>query len=76
MNDDPRLPGFLADLQQHLTALDARVHEDDVVARSALKSAWDSFNRLARLIAPDLVVPDDSDDYDESENEEDAALRE
>lgn len=63
--DREQLRDRLTDLAQRLTELDSRIDEEDDDSRRSLTEAFRAFNGLARILAPELVVPDDLDDSEE-----------
>lgn len=61
MNDSDvdRLKRYLIDLGQRLAELDSRIAEDDRDSRRSLTEAFHAYNGFARILAPEMAVPDD-----------------
>lgn len=63
-DDLDKLGDYLLDLSQRLAELDIRIAEEDDDSRRSLTAAFRAFNGLAKILAPDLIVPDDLNDED------------
>jgi hypothetical protein len=69
-SDVERLKRYLVDLGQRLADLDTRIAENDVDSRRSLTGAFRAYHGLARILAPEMAVPDDDGSNDETLAEE------
>jgi hypothetical protein len=69
-SDTERLKPYLIDLGQRLAELDSRIAENDVDSRRSLTGAFRAYHGFARVLAPELAVPDGDGSEDETLAEE------
>jgi hypothetical protein len=69
-SDVAKLKRYLIDLGQRLAELDTRIRENDVDSRRSLTGAFRTYHGLARILAPEMAVPEDDGSDDETLAEE------